>query len=54
MMKIILFYVLAMLLGWNVITAIGGVEKTTQPMQFTGGPEFSAEKTTATMQFTGQ
>jgi len=53
-MKIILIVGLVLMLGWGVIIAFAGVEKTTQQMQFTGGPEFSVTKTTATMEFTGQ
>ena len=53
-MKIIPLVLLSLLLGWSVMIAFAGVEKMTQPMQFTGGPEFSVEKTTDTMEFTGQ
>jgi hypothetical protein len=53
-MKIILFFVSFILLGWGGIIAFAGVETTTQQMQFTGGPEFTVVRTTATMQFTGQ
>ena len=52
-MKIILFVVSVILLGWSGIIAFAGVETTTQPIQFTGGPEFSVVKTTAIMEFTG-
>lgn len=53
-MKIILIVGLVIMLGWGVIIAFAGVEKTTQHMQFTGGPEISVVKTTTTMEFTGQ
>jgi hypothetical protein len=53
-MKTILIFVSVILLGWSVIIAFAGIEKTTQPMQFSGGPEFSVVKTTVTMEFTGQ
>jgi len=53
-MKIILFFVSVILLGWSGIIAFAEVETTTQQMQFSGGPEFSVVKTTATMEFTGQ
>ena len=53
-MKIVHMIIVSIVLCSSVVIAFAGIDTVTQPMQFTGGPEFSVERTTATMEFTGQ